>query len=62
MATVSAGPEPERIEPGSLVLNRASCALTLDEHRAVKDAATADGRTVSNWLRMAALAALRRRP
>ena len=51
--------EPEPIKRGALGrAYRASCALNATDYAAIAAAAAADGRTVSSWLRRAALAAL----
>ena len=50
---------PEPIKRGALGrAYRASCALNATDYAAIAAAAAADGRTVSSWLRQAALAAL----
>ena len=54
---------PEPITPGTLGRkHRATCTLTGAEHADIVAAAAAEGRTLSNWLRHAALAVLSDHP
>ncbi|MYD87262.1 MAG: hypothetical protein F4011_11415 [Acidimicrobiaceae bacterium] len=53
----------DQVEQGRLrMTHRATCALNADEHAQVEAAATADGRTVSGWLRRVVIGALAQQP